>query len=189
MGDFNEKEGSDTATFDSTMRRNENGHLVEFCSKNGMVISGKIFHHKDRHKYTWTSPESSTLNQIDHILVYGKYRRSVLDAKASRGADIDIGIDYQLVTSDLKFKLKRKEKEKKSSESVMMCGNSETQTAERESFRVELRNEFAVLEGMESEGSEDTLWESFQTVFNEVVGSVYYWAHEINSTRSTRIEV
>jgi endonuclease/exonuclease/phosphatase family metal-dependent hydrolase len=62
-----------------------------------MMITGTIFLHKNIHKYTWTSPDSITNNQIDHILVNGKYRRSILDTKAERGADI--GSDHQLVIS------------------------------------------------------------------------------------------
>ena len=72
MGDFNAKVGSDNLTYESTMgkhgmgERNDNGtRLVEFCSENGMVITGTIFQHKNIHKYTWTSPDSNTNNQID----------------------------------------------------------------------------------------------------------------------------
>ena len=42
----------------------------------------------------------------------------------------------------------------------------------RESFRVELRIRFTVLEGIESEESMNKLWEGFKTVYNEVAGGV-----------------
>ena len=78
MGHFNAKVGSDNSTYESTMgnhgmgERNNNGtRLVDVCSENGIVI----FQHKNIHKYTWTSPDSNTSNQIDHVLVNGKYRR------------------------------------------------------------------------------------------------------------------
>ena len=118
MGDFNAKVGSDNTTLERTMGRNgigdrnENGQqLVEFCSENGMVITGTIFNHKDIHKYTWTSSDNNTQNQIDHILVNGKYRRSLLDTKARRGTYI--GSDHQLVISELKLMLKRTDKKNK----------------------------------------------------------------------------
>ena len=52
MGDFNAKVGRDNTAFERTVGRNgmgdkdENGQLVEFCSNNGMVLTGTIFHHK-----------------------------------------------------------------------------------------------------------------------------------------------
>ena len=59
--------------------------LVEFCSENGMVITGTIFEHKNIHKTIWTSPDHNSNNQINHILVNRKCRRSILDTKARRG--------------------------------------------------------------------------------------------------------
>ena len=56
------------------------------------------------YKYTWTSPGSNTNNQIYPVLVNGKYRRSVLDTKAKRGADI--GSDHQMVISKIKLTMK-----------------------------------------------------------------------------------
>ena len=72
--DFNAKVGSDNSTYEIPMgkhgmgERNDNGtRLVEFCSENGMVITGTIFQHKSIHKYTWKFPDSNTNNQIDHF--------------------------------------------------------------------------------------------------------------------------
>jgi endonuclease/exonuclease/phosphatase family metal-dependent hydrolase len=50
-------------------------------------------------------PDMNTCNQIDHVIVNGKYRRSILDTRVKRGADI--GSDHLLVLSKIKLKMKR----------------------------------------------------------------------------------
>ena len=94
--------------------RNENGDLlIDFCAQNELVISGTLFKHKNIHKYTWTSPNGHTTNQIDHVAVKRKYRRSVQDVRTMRGADISS--DHELVVAKIKVKLEsRKRKNQRS---------------------------------------------------------------------------
>ena len=111
MGDLNAKVGADNSGSDRVMGRhgsgiiNENGErLVEFCTTNNLVIGGTLFPHREIHKITWCSPNGRDRNQIDHLLINGKWRRSLRDVKVRRGADI--GSDHHLVTACLKLKLK-----------------------------------------------------------------------------------
>ena len=67
-----------------------------------------MFPHKDIHKYTWTSPDGLHKNQIDHIAVNAKFKRSVRDTRAYRGADV--GSDHNLVITETKLKLNRVKK-------------------------------------------------------------------------------
>ncbi|KAK7494348.1 hypothetical protein BaRGS_00014451, partial [Batillaria attramentaria] len=53
---------------------------------------------------TWTSPDGRTVNQIDHITIGRKWRRSLLDVRAKRGADA--ASDHHLVIAAIKIKLK-----------------------------------------------------------------------------------
>lgn len=99
MEDFNGKVGCENVDYERTMRKhgmgecNENGQkLVEFCSENELAITGTLFEHKGIHKSTWDSPDHTTNNQIDHIMMNGKYRRSVLNTKAR----VDIGSDHHV---------------------------------------------------------------------------------------------
>ena len=57
-------------------------------------------------KYTWTSPNGRTRNQIDHICISRKWRRSLMDVSNKRGASIDS--DHELVVGELSIKLRRK---------------------------------------------------------------------------------
>ena len=61
---------------------NDNGErLCDFCSANGFIITGTIFPDKDIHKLTCMSPDGKTVNKIDHVLVNGNMRTSVLNTR------------------------------------------------------------------------------------------------------------
>ena len=66
---------------------------------------GTIFPHKSMHKATWVSPDHTTENQIDHICITKKFRRSMEDVRTKRGADI--ASDHDLVIAKMKTKLKK----------------------------------------------------------------------------------
>lgn len=64
----------------STM--NDNGErLVEFCSMNNLIIGGTLFQHQEMHKLTRSSPNARVENQEDHLMINGKWCRSLLDVK------------------------------------------------------------------------------------------------------------
>jgi hypothetical protein len=59
--------------------------------------------HCDIHKYTWTSSDGQTHNQIDHILKDRRRHSSILDVKFLRGADCDS--DHYLVDAKVRERL------------------------------------------------------------------------------------
>ena len=92
MGDMNAKVGQDNTGRELIMGKegigdiNENGELfADFCCHNDLVIGGTTFPHKDIHKTTWTLPDMRTRNQIDHITVARRWRKSMQDVRAYRG--------------------------------------------------------------------------------------------------------
>ena len=50
-----------------------------------------MFPHQNIYKYTWTSPDGQTDNQIDHILRDRKWHAIMLDVRSNRRADCDTG--------------------------------------------------------------------------------------------------
>ncbi|VDP67769.1 unnamed protein product [Schistosoma curassoni] len=86
--------------------RNENGErFANLCAFNKLVIGCTIFPHKRIHKATWISPDHTTENQIDHICINKKFRRTMEDVRTRRGADI--ASDHHLVVANLELKLKK----------------------------------------------------------------------------------
>ena len=49
---------------------NDNGiRRVNFATSKNLVVKSTMFPHRNIHKYTWTSPDGKTHNQIDHVLI------------------------------------------------------------------------------------------------------------------------
>ncbi|VDP30829.1 unnamed protein product [Schistosoma margrebowiei] len=62
--------------------RNENGErFANLCAFNKLVIGGTIFPFKRIVKATWISPDHNTENQIDHIHINKKFRRTMENLK------------------------------------------------------------------------------------------------------------
>jgi len=79
---------------------NDNGvRLVNFATPKKLVVKSTILPHRNIHKYTWTSPDGITHNQIDHVLIDRRRQSSILDVRSFRGADCDT--DHYLVVAKL----------------------------------------------------------------------------------------
>ena len=76
LGDFNAKVGREII-FKPTIGQerlhqdsNDNGvRLVSFATSKNLVVKSTMFPHRNIQKYTWTSPDGKTHNQIDHVLI------------------------------------------------------------------------------------------------------------------------
>ncbi|CAC5368115.1 unnamed protein product [Mytilus coruscus] len=111
MDDLDAKVGSDNTGYEQVMGRyglgeiNENGELfANHCANHNLVI-GNIFPNKKCHLATWVSPDMNTENQIDHVCISKKFRRSLQDVRVKRGADASS--DHHLIVAIVKLKLKK----------------------------------------------------------------------------------
>jgi endonuclease/exonuclease/phosphatase family metal-dependent hydrolase len=110
LGDFNAKVGRENI-FKLTIGKerlheisNDNGvRIVNFATSKNLVVKTTMFPHRKIHKYTWTSPEGSTHNQIDHILIDSRQHSSILDVRSFRGSDCDT--DHYLVIAKVTERL------------------------------------------------------------------------------------
>jgi len=110
LGDFNEKVGrknifKPTIGNESLQQHsNDNGVIiVTFAIMKNLVVKSMMFPHRNIHKYTWTSPDGKTHNQIDHILIDRRRHSSILDVRSFRGADCDT--DHYLVVAKQRERL------------------------------------------------------------------------------------
>ena len=181
MGDFNAKIGHNNQGYEEIMGRqglgikNENGELfINFCADNSLVIGGSIFQHKDIHKATWMSPDQNTHNQIDHICIKKRFRRSLRDVRVYRSADV--ASDHHLLVGKIKLTLKRQGH----------CPSRRTQynvnllkeISIKNEFTIELKNRFKALEEMEGNEDINTQWnlvkQSWNTTCQQVLGVKTY---------------
>jgi len=86
LGDFNAKVGRENifkpTIWNESLHKdsNDNGvRLVNFATSKNLVVKSTMFPHRNIHKYTWTSPDGKTHNQIDHILTDRRRHSSILD--------------------------------------------------------------------------------------------------------------
>ena len=139
----------------------DNGEkFLDICALNNLVIGGSIFPHKKIHKATWVSPDHTTENQIDHICISKKFRRTLQDVRVKRGADV--ASDHHLVTAKLKLKLKKNKTETTTNRqkyNVSLLKGTEKQ----EEFRLKLSNKYEVLQDLlEGEKSIESQWQQIK---------------------------
>jgi len=92
--------GNDNPHYDS----NDNGgRIIKFATSKNPVVKSTMFPHRNIHKYTWTSPDGKTNNQIDYILIDGRWHLSILDVQSFRGADCDT--DHCMVVAKVRERL------------------------------------------------------------------------------------
>lgn len=187
MGDLNAKVGNDNTGNERVMGKygcgqmNENGELlVDFCGINNLVIGGTIFPHKDIHKLTWNSPNGRDKNQIDHIMINGKWKRSLQDVRVKRGADI--ASDHFLITANIKLKLK-----KMSSPTTIKRKfdiNKLQDTKVKQEFNLQIKNRFQVLEDTIEETSEpasiNNKWLKVEEIYKETSEKVLGYKRQIH---------
>ena len=170
LGDFNAKVGREDI-FKPTIGKeslhatsNDNGvRLVNFATSKNLIVKSTTFPHKDIHKYTWTSPDGLTHNQIDHILIDKRRHTSIVDIRTFRGADCNS--DHYLVIGTLRERLsvaKRVEQQVNIRRfNIPKLKDVET----KQQYQVEISNRFAALESSDEVGKEldvNSVWENIR---------------------------
>ena len=175
LGDMNAKIGSKLEGEDGIVGsyglkcvRNENGEkFVSFCGLNNLAIATTMFPHKDIHLHTWTSPNHEHKNQIDHVAINGKFKRSVNDVRVMRGADV--GSDHNLLITKLKLKLHKVQGKAIKSKRYESCKLKIPEIKER--FSLELKNRFSALTDIEEQDI-DSHWTEFKNIYNETAQNI-----------------
>jgi endonuclease/exonuclease/phosphatase family metal-dependent hydrolase len=110
MGNMNAKVGSNNEGVEQVMgmhgldNMNENGEIfINFCANYDLVVGGMLFPYKRCHKIVCVPPEHITENQIHHIAVGRKFRRSLTNVRNKWGADA--GSDHHLVVAEFQLKI------------------------------------------------------------------------------------
>uniref|UniRef100_A0A3B3ILM2 Endonuclease/exonuclease/phosphatase domain-containing protein n=1 Tax=Oryzias latipes TaxID=8090 RepID=A0A3B3ILM2_ORYLA len=155
MGDLNAKVGKDNSNNERAM-----GKLIDFYNTNNLVVGGTLFPHRDIHKLTWYSPNDRDKNQIDHMMINGMWRRSLIDVRVKRGADV--GSDYQLVTAMIKLKLRKSQKMAHAPTKFNVQKLQDPWI--RRSFVLQVKNRFQALQDLDTEVSVDMINSTYEHI-------------------------
>ena len=83
---------------------NDNGNrLVEFCQTTQLRVGQSRFPQPEKRLWTWRLPTGS-LAELDHILVNGKWIRSVTNCRAYNS--IEIGSDHRILSARFKIRFR-----------------------------------------------------------------------------------
>ena len=132
---------------------NENGErLADICGLNDLVIGGTIFEHKEIHKLTWISPNGNVKDQIDHVLINGRWKHSLHNVTVKRGADV--GSDHHLLLATVKLQLRRnpiKMEEKGQRYNTARLRNPDVS----KNFSIAVKNKYEALSNIDEEAERD----------------------------------
>jgi hypothetical protein len=108
LGDLNAKVGKEDifkqiiGTKSLQRISNDNGvRVVNFAMSKNLIAKSRMFPHHNIHKFTWTSPDGKTHNQIYHILIDRRQCSIVHDVRSFRGMHCDT--DHYLVVANLRI--------------------------------------------------------------------------------------
>ena len=167
-GVMNAKVGDDNLGVERTIRRhgfgtiNNNGErLVDFRADNNLVIGGTLFPHSTTHKLTWFSPIGRDKNN-------GTWRRSLLDVRVERGADV--GSDLLLVTARIRLKVRRTDRQQTGHRRFNI--NKLDDPAVKKSFLVQHKYKYKALAEQDDQTNynideTNLLWNTVKTSYQE----------------------
>ena len=73
--------------------------LHKFATSRNLIVKSTKCLHRNIHKYTWTSPDGITHNQIDHVLVDKRRQSSIIDVRSL--GEVDCDTDHSLVVETI----------------------------------------------------------------------------------------
>jgi len=110
LGDFKAKVGRENifkpTIWNECLHQDSNDKgagIVNFTASKNLVAKSTTLLHRNNRKYTWTSPDGKTRNQIDHILIDRRRHSRILDIRIIRRTDHDT--DHYLVATKFRENL------------------------------------------------------------------------------------
>ena len=133
------------------------------------------------YKYTWTSPDGKTHNQIDHILMDRRRHSSILDVRSLRRADCDT--DHYLVVAKLREGLAVRIQAAQKSEGEIFNLRKLKELEVKEKYQIEIKSRFSALENLNVEEDVNRVWENIKENIKPSAKEsldLHGWKHSIN---------
>ena len=115
-----------------------------------------MFHHRNIHKYTWTSFDGKAHNEIEHVFIDRRWQSSVLDMRSFRGAECDL--DHYLVIEKIKEKLALCKQATQRLDRHKFNLSNLNELEVRKQYQVEITNRFAALETLNEDEDINRIW-------------------------------
>jgi hypothetical protein len=141
LGDFNATIGNESL---HEISNANGGRVVNFATYKNLVVKTTMFPHRKIHKYTRTSPEGNTYNQIDHVLTDRRRHSSILDVRSFRVADCDT--DHYLVVAKTRHRLADSKRAAQKIDMERLNVKELNQGDVKQQYQVTIRNKFSALE-------------------------------------------
>jgi len=139
---------------------NDNGvRIVNFATSKNLVVKSMMFPRRNINKYTWTSPDGKSDNQIDHILIDRRWHSSVMDVQSFRGAECDT--DHYLWVAKVRERLavSKQAAQRFYEERFNLRKLNELEV--RKQYQIEITNRLAALENL-SDDDINRAWENMK---------------------------
>jgi hypothetical protein len=148
---------------------NDDGdRFANLCAATSLVIGGSFFQHKRIHRATWVSPDLMKENQIDHVGIGNKFRRSLEDGRVRREADD--ASDHHLLGARMKLRLRRN-LTGQTSQRQWYNTTALKETARLEEFRTTLSKKAWIIQQWIEGETMDEKWQSIEEAVTSMSGS------------------
>jgi hypothetical protein len=137
---------------------NDNGvRVVNFATSKNLAMKCTMLPHHSIHKYTWTSPDGKTHDQIDNIVIDSSIHLSLLDVWSFYAADCDT--DHYPVVAKVRERLAVNKLRSQRFRVEKLSRKKLNEVEAKENYRVEVSNMFAALEDLDTEVEINSAWE------------------------------
>jgi hypothetical protein len=162
LGDFKAKVGREDIF--KLMIGNYSGvRAVNFATSKNLIVESTIFPNHNINKFTWTSPDGKRDNQIDHILIDRRRHSSILDVRLFRAVDCDTD---HLVVAEVKERLAASKRTMQRVHMERFNLKKLYEIEDKEQYHVEISNNFAALENLDTEVDINRVWETIKQNIN-----------------------
>jgi hypothetical protein len=119
-----------------------------------------MFPHRNIHKYTWTTPDGKTDNQIDHILIDRRWNSRILDVRSFGGADCDT--HHYLVVAKVRERLAVSKQAAQQFDAERFNLRKLSELEVRKQYQLKISNRFATLENLNISEYINRTWENIK---------------------------
>ncbi|KAL1446132.1 hypothetical protein WDU94_005544 [Cyamophila willieti] len=175
MGDANAQVGKEDVWREVAGREslhdntNNNGYrLLSMAAAGNIKIVSTNFPRKNIHKGTWVSPGGNYTNQIDHVLIDSRHKRSVTNVRSIRGAEC--GTDHYLVLVQFQQRIQCN-KRQTSNRSKLLALEQLKEVDKYQDFQLKLENRLENIHQSDN-ANLDQKWNSMKTAIQETLKEV-----------------